>query len=775
MTLLLYLILAFTATAHAAVAGDVKVQMFNSTTSAQSNTLYPRFKLFNTSDAPIDLSAVNLRYYYTVNGEKSQKFWCDWSPVGSANVTGTFVKMTNAATDADYYLEVGFASGAGSLAAGQNIEIQTRIAKSDWTNYDQTDDYSFNPDASSYADWVKVSAFVSGSMQWGTDPAGGGNDNGDGDTPGDAAINPTTATFDKNIANQADILVTMTLDGNTLTVISDGSTALAEGSDYNVSGATVTIRKAYLAAQPVGPLILVFDFSGGSHPELAVEVIDTSGADDGTDTTAPTAPADLTATSVTSSSVSLAWSASTDNVGVTGYDVYNGGGPAASVTTASATVTGLAADTVYDFTVTARDAAGNVSPESEVLSVITPGSDSETRHQAPYPAADPSDCGSWALVDNVCVPQYCADDDRSESCGGCGGNDAPECVKVSSKGCISGEWPEVHAVSDDEPWHYSRSTHYGLTSGGACGFGLYGLCSNRTDFTDANLASQCDAFCKAYPDLCADPAVTTLRGNFAAPQGNYYTQFWPSLAGDRDNYLSCGECYEVVRTKKDGTEYAPGEDGYTPPVTLQLTDSCPCSANSKWCCGSGRDHCGEVSDFKYGCQLPPSPPDPPADHDPLPNESIHLDLSDIAMARLQSGSAGGTILDGVIPIMYRRVPCPVVGNVYIWLRSGAGPYWFSLSIVNVSKLGSVVKVEARLASGEWVALVRDQNYTSARPQERYGAWVVPQGAGPFALPVSLRITDPSNKAIVATDVIKSWSAPDPGMIDTYYIDTGMQF
>jgi hypothetical protein len=259
---------------------------------------------------------------------------------------------------------------------------------------------------------------------------------------------------------------------------------------------------------------------------------------------------------------------------------------------------------------------------------------------------------------------------------------------VNSKGCISGEWPEVHAVGAQESWHYSRSTHYGLTSGGACGFGLYGLCTAAFTFTDANLAAQCATFCAKYPDLCRDPANTSLRGNFAAPQGNYYSQFWPSLPGDRDNYLSCGECFELVRTRNDGTEYSPGDTGYAPSIVLQLTDSCPCSANSKWCCGSGRDHCGEVQGtFTYGCQLPPAPPDPPAGHDPLPNESIHLDLSDIAMARLQTGDPNGTMLDGVIPTRYRRVPCPVVGNVHVWLRSGAGPYWFSLTVVNVAGPG----------------------------------------------------------------------------------------
>lgn len=395
------------------------------------------------------------------------------------------------------------------------------------------------------------------------------------------------------------------------------------------------------------------------------------------------------------------------------------------------------------------------------------------RDPAPYPEADPADCGNWALVDNVCCPQYCSDDPTSESCDECG-VDSETCVPVDSKGCVSGQWPEVHSVTDDEPWHYSRSTHFGLTAAGACSFGLYSLCSDAVTL-DSGLQAQCDAFCANTPDLCADPAGITLRGNYAAPSGNYYTQFWSSLPGDNDNYLSCGECFELVRTKKDGTDYEPTEAGYTPPVVLQIVDSCPCSANSKWCCGSGRDHCGEISDYSYGCPLPPGPPDPPADHDPLPNESIHLDLSDIAMGRLQSGDPNGAMPDGVIPTRYRRVPCPVVGNLHIWLHPSGGEYWFSVSVVNAAGLGSIVAVEARMPSGEWVAMTRDTNYTSSRPQERYGSWVMPQGAGPFELPVTMRFTSPSGEAIVAEGVIQSWTPADESQTETYYIDTGVQF
>ncbi|WIY02367.1 proprotein convertase P-domain-containing protein [Amycolatopsis mongoliensis] len=89
------------------------------------------------------------------------------------------------------------------------------------------------------------------------------------------------------------------------------------------------------------------------------------------DTTAPSAPGNPRSTGTTSDSVSLAWDASTDDVGVTGYDVYNGSALATSVAGTSATVTGLNPDTAYSFTVKAKDAAGNASPASAAVSART--------------------------------------------------------------------------------------------------------------------------------------------------------------------------------------------------------------------------------------------------------------------------------------------------------------------------------------------------------------------------------------------------------------------
>ncbi|WP_375143055.1 hypothetical protein [Paenibacillus sp. D2_2] len=65
--------------------------------------------------------------------------------------------------------------------------------------------------------------------------------------------------------------------------------------------------------------------------------------------------------------------ASTDNVGVTNYDIYNGSTLAASVngTTLTAVINNLTANTAYTFTVKAKDAAGNVSAASNAVTVTT--------------------------------------------------------------------------------------------------------------------------------------------------------------------------------------------------------------------------------------------------------------------------------------------------------------------------------------------------------------------------------------------------------------------
>jgi chitinase len=91
----------------------------------------------------------------------------------------------------------------------------------------------------------------------------------------------------------------------------------------------------------------------------------------GPDTQPPTVPGNLRSTGKSSVTISLAWNASTDNRGVTGYDVIRGGATVATVATTSYTDPNLTPNTTYSYVVKARDAAGNLSGASNTVTVTT--------------------------------------------------------------------------------------------------------------------------------------------------------------------------------------------------------------------------------------------------------------------------------------------------------------------------------------------------------------------------------------------------------------------
>ncbi|WP_406299931.1 discoidin domain-containing protein [Embleya sp. NBC_00888] len=99
----------------------------------------------------------------------------------------------------------------------------------------------------------------------------------------------------------------------------------------------------------------------------------------GPDTTAPSTPTALRVTGTTSTGVSLGWTASTDNVGVTGYDVLRDGVTVGTSAGTSYADTGLTTGVGYTYTVRARDAAGNLSaPSASVVGTPQAGGSSFT-------------------------------------------------------------------------------------------------------------------------------------------------------------------------------------------------------------------------------------------------------------------------------------------------------------------------------------------------------------------------------------------------------------
>uniref|UniRef100_UPI001EF7FFD0 fibronectin type III domain-containing protein n=1 Tax=Cohnella mopanensis TaxID=2911966 RepID=UPI001EF7FFD0 len=157
------------ATPSAGSTGNLVVQYRAGDTNATDNQIKPYFNIKNNGTTAVDLSTLKLRYYFTKDGNQSLSFWVDWAQVGSANVQGAFVSASGSGTDT--YLEISFTSGAGSIAAGgQSGDIQGRIAKSDWSNFNEVGDYSYDPTKTAYANWDHVTLYQSGSLVWGIAP-----------------------------------------------------------------------------------------------------------------------------------------------------------------------------------------------------------------------------------------------------------------------------------------------------------------------------------------------------------------------------------------------------------------------------------------------------------------------------------------------------------------------------------------------------------------------------------------------------------------------------
>jgi hypothetical protein len=153
--------------------GTITVQYFAADTIPGDNQIKPHLNLVNTGTTTVSLPDVTVRYWYTIDGLRSQTLSCDFTPRGCGNVVGRFVPVSPPRRGADYYLEVGFTAGMGSLAPGQSTgEIMARFNKDDWTNFGETDDYSFDPTKTSFASWDRVTAYQGGTLIWGVEPAG---------------------------------------------------------------------------------------------------------------------------------------------------------------------------------------------------------------------------------------------------------------------------------------------------------------------------------------------------------------------------------------------------------------------------------------------------------------------------------------------------------------------------------------------------------------------------------------------------------------------------
>ncbi|GAA3007675.1 cellulose 1,4-beta-cellobiosidase [Streptomyces sp. KhCrAH-43] len=148
--------------------GSLKVQYKNNDSSATDNQIRFGLQLVNTGSTAVDLSTVKLRYWFTPeSGSSTFGTACDYAVLGCGKLS-LAVKTNGSSAGASHYLEVSF--GSGSLAAGASTgEMQLRLNKSDWSNFNEADDYSHGT-GTSFADASKIGVYTAGSLSWGTAP-----------------------------------------------------------------------------------------------------------------------------------------------------------------------------------------------------------------------------------------------------------------------------------------------------------------------------------------------------------------------------------------------------------------------------------------------------------------------------------------------------------------------------------------------------------------------------------------------------------------------------
>lgn len=144
--------------------------LHRNTDNASNNSIKPELNLVNDGNVPLDYSAVTLRYWFTPEGSATVNSYLDYAALGSGNLTRQIVAAGDLA-GGSRYLEVGFNPGLGQLgAASASGEMKLRLAKADWSSFDETDDHSFQVAGNNFLENTNVTAYIDGALVWGTEP-----------------------------------------------------------------------------------------------------------------------------------------------------------------------------------------------------------------------------------------------------------------------------------------------------------------------------------------------------------------------------------------------------------------------------------------------------------------------------------------------------------------------------------------------------------------------------------------------------------------------------
>lgn len=150
--------------------GTIVLQHRTLDSNPDNNAMHLVFNLKNTGNSEVKLSDVKVRYYFNDDGRSDTQVFIDWAMIGASNVIASTEPLTG--TDkANRYVVLSFKNEAGSIpAGGASGDVQVRIHPIDWSNYDETNDYSYNGKNAVFTDWDRMTVYDKGQLVWGIEP-----------------------------------------------------------------------------------------------------------------------------------------------------------------------------------------------------------------------------------------------------------------------------------------------------------------------------------------------------------------------------------------------------------------------------------------------------------------------------------------------------------------------------------------------------------------------------------------------------------------------------
>lgn len=148
---------------------SVKLRHFNEEHNISSKAIRWDFAIENTGTKTIDMKNVKVRYYFKEDVDKAINFKVYFYSVGEekADVNGRIYNITGS-NNSNRYLEVTFEKG--SVSPGDTVWVFGAISREDWSEFNQEDDWSFNPEATSFSEWEKMTVYISDKLVWGIKP-----------------------------------------------------------------------------------------------------------------------------------------------------------------------------------------------------------------------------------------------------------------------------------------------------------------------------------------------------------------------------------------------------------------------------------------------------------------------------------------------------------------------------------------------------------------------------------------------------------------------------